>query len=209
MNQNHSVKKRVKRIEIKDYPFSLNFYINFPREEIELEEFGELAYKRLRLLQVIDEAQIQSKLSLDNKKLNDAIRRYLPLNINGDGSNKSLKELYVQRREDYISHFILRLAYCQLKEKREWLIRQESNLFELRWEKLIDERKEFVESLNLKMETVNEKEKNDLKEDLMYSLYRKYLNKEGIENCEKHFKNEVFYKVNYNFNYKYEIFFCN
>jgi DNA primase large subunit len=118
--------------------------------------------------------------------------------------------MYYQRREDLISHYILRLAYCEQEDKKEWFINQECNLFKMRWERNKNnyEKKEFLKTLNLPMEVVSEEEKYKLKDGLlkvliltekMKQLFQKKKKKSNIiknaEYYEDMFNNETYYKI--------------
>lgn len=57
-----------------------------------------------------------------NKDIQQALDMHLPLHSDGD-------QIMEERRKDHISHFVLRLVYCQTEESRRWFLQQEHALF--------------------------------------------------------------------------------
>lgn len=87
-----------------------------PTEDISLQTFEELAIERLNVLRILDQAA-NKNLRIMSEEWKDAIKadltqagltNYLRL-IDGRGDAAA-------RRRDYISHFILRLAYCRTQD---------------------------------------------------------------------------------------------
>uniref|UniRef100_A0A7M4F2Q5 DNA primase large subunit n=1 Tax=Crocodylus porosus TaxID=8502 RepID=A0A7M4F2Q5_CROPO len=77
---------------------------------------------------------------------------------------------YDARRKDHISHFILRLAYCQSEDLRRWFIQQEMDLFRYRFNELSDPLvQQFLEYVNLLYEPISKDVKKRLKDELFMS----------------------------------------
>eukprot|EP00501_MAST-03F_sp_TOSAG23-6_P001327 GSMAST32.ASY1.ANO1.1375.1 assembled CDS len=100
----------------------LSLYTIPPSQDVSLDEFESFAYDRLQVLQAIATAQDQGlkgeEFSAAVKKIHD---RVLRLRFKGD------------ERKDTISHYILRLAYCQTEELRRWFLSNECALFRHRF----------------------------------------------------------------------------
>ena len=80
---------------------ALNLYSRPPTEDVGLSEFEEFAFDRLRLLSAIENARAKGLKGDDLKKtIGKARDEYMPVTEEG-------------LRKDYVSHFILRLAYCR------------------------------------------------------------------------------------------------
>ncbi|KAJ3054937.1 DNA primase large subunit [Rhizophlyctis rosea] len=148
------------------YPFSLNFYTDPPPYELTLNEFETYALARLKVLKTCETARIRSK---DAKKIDEHIEsvvsKELPLARNSQlkGGRVKAKEAYDQRRKDHISHFILRLAYCQTEDLRQWFIKQEVALFDYRFR--IEESAEqeaFLRHIDLGLAPITPEEKQTL-----------------------------------------------
>uniref|UniRef100_A0ACB8GDE6 Uncharacterized protein n=1 Tax=Sphaerodactylus townsendi TaxID=933632 RepID=A0ACB8GDE6_9SAUR len=94
---------------------------------------------------------------------------------------------YDARRKDHISHFILRLAYCQSEDLRRWFIQQEMDLFRYRFHQLSDQLVEnFLEYVNLAYNIIDATERTTIKDQLLNSTPGFNITK--VENM-------VFYKV--------------
>ena len=70
-------------------------------------------------------------------------------------------------REDQVSHFILRIAYCKTEDTRRWFLTQECNLLKLRLEALSDEeRAVFMEKNNISYDIITKNQKDAMKSKL-------------------------------------------
>ncbi|NWS45556.1 PRI2 primase, partial [Probosciger aterrimus] len=133
------------------YPHSLQFYLEPPTESISLVEFESFAIDRLKLLKVVENLGVSYIRGNDvyKTKLEAELRRLkFPY--------KALAEDdYEARRKDHISHFILRLAYCQSEDLRRWFLQQEMDLLRYRFNELTESlRQKFLEHVNLSFEAV-------------------------------------------------------
>eukprot|EP00062_Callorhinchus_milii_P009409 gi/632953210/ref/XP_007892280.1/ PREDICTED: DNA primase large subunit [Callorhinchus milii] len=64
------------------------------------------------------------------------------------------------RRKDHLSHFILRLAYCQTEDLRRWFIQQELDLFRFRFNELpLDKQQQFLKHNDLDYNAITAEEK--------------------------------------------------
>ncbi|XP_058162908.1 DNA primase large subunit isoform X2 [Dasypus novemcinctus] len=139
------------------YPHSLQFYLQPPSENISLIEFENLAIDRVKLLKSIENLGVsymkgseeyQSKLEAEIRKLKFSYR-------------ENLEDEYEPRRKDHISHFILRLAYCQSEDLRRWFIQQELDLLRFRFSILSkDNIQNFLKDSHLQFEAISDEEKN-------------------------------------------------
>ncbi|NXO03477.1 PRI2 primase, partial [Rhinopomastus cyanomelas] len=150
----------------EQYPHSLQFYREPPTENISLAEFESFAVDRLRLLKVVENLGVsyvrtsefyKTKLEAELRKLKFPYKALA-------------EEDYEARRKDHISHFILRLAYCQSEELRRWFLQQEMDLLRYRFNELTDVlRQKFLEHVNLSFEAISEDVKNELADELCAS----------------------------------------
>uniref|UniRef100_A0A3P8VT54 DNA primase large subunit n=1 Tax=Cynoglossus semilaevis TaxID=244447 RepID=A0A3P8VT54_CYNSE len=127
------------------YGQTLQFYGQPPLENVSLIEFETFAVERLKLLKAVENLGVRHlKTSEDyEKKLQQELRSSIGLSD------------YDKQRKDHISHFILRLAYCQTEDLRRWFIQQEVDLFRFRFNLLLPKQKlEFLHRNNLKYDTV-------------------------------------------------------
>uniref|UniRef100_A0A3P9IV28 DNA primase large subunit n=1 Tax=Oryzias latipes TaxID=8090 RepID=A0A3P9IV28_ORYLA len=155
------------------YVQPLQFYGEPPLENISLAEFETFAVERLKLLKTVENLGVsyvkhgsQYKLKMDNEL------RLLHFPYRPDTKPLTGPSEFEKRRKDHISHFILRLAYCQTEDLRRWFIQQEVDLFRYRFTDLPPQQKlEFLHKNNLKYNTLSDKEKNELSDKLLMSSY--------------------------------------
>ncbi|XP_069582822.1 DNA primase large subunit isoform X3 [Ranitomeya imitator] len=130
------------------YLFSLQFYQLPPTENISLTEFETFAIERLKLLKTIENLGVSYvKGSPEyNAKLEAELRK---LKFSYSASKDEMNDkVYDERRKDHISHFILRLAYCQSEDLRRWFIQQEMDLFKFRFSLLSKEKVQDLLNFN-------------------------------------------------------------
>lgn len=110
------------RIESEDfdalYPHNVMLYNLPPIQDITLQTFEDLAIERVNLLRIFEQATAKNLRVLSEDWKNEikeemqtaGMKSYLRL-LGGHSSTSP--EDSQARRKDYISHFILRLAYCR------------------------------------------------------------------------------------------------
>lgn len=102
------------------YPSNVILYHIPPTEDISLQLFEELAIERLNVLRILEQAASKNLRILSEEwkdsiltELNQAGLKYYVRLIQGQ------HDLFARRR-DYISHFILRLAYCRTQDLKRY-----------------------------------------------------------------------------------------
>ncbi|KAI3363125.1 hypothetical protein L3Q82_011777 [Scortum barcoo] len=158
------------------YGHALQFYGQPPLENISLSEFEAFAVDRLKLLKTVENLGVShvklsevysKKLENEFKNLNFPYRTDVDERKSQSGPNE-----YDKRRKDHISHFILRLAYCQTEDLRRWFIQQEVDLFRYRFSDLSAKHKlEFLHRNNLQYDTISVEEKKAMQDKLVNSSY--------------------------------------
>ena len=108
-------------------PHNCLFYILPPLIDVSLKEFEDLAIERLKLLRIVEQAGVKFPkiLSEEWKKhikdeLNIAGLKHFVRLLNGNGTTQTVEQDLYARRRDYLSHFILRFAYCRSEDLRRW-----------------------------------------------------------------------------------------
>ncbi|KAI1707015.1 eukaryotic and archaeal DNA primase, large subunit domain-containing protein [Ditylenchus destructor] len=144
-----------------DANHNLSLYTHAVGETITLLEFQELGQARLKVLK-----KIGSALDLYRKEYLKEITTHMPLVVLACSPD----ELAEERRKDTISHFILRLAFCQSQEQSAWFVRQETELFKMRFQlEPIGCIMQFLRLNKIDLEPVSESEKKAIAYDLMQS----------------------------------------
>ncbi|XP_018604760.1 DNA primase large subunit [Scleropages formosus] len=162
-------KKGVENPQTELYGHCLQLYTQPPLENISLVEFEQFAVDRMKLLKTVENLGVTHiKTSEDySKKLHAEIS-----SLNFPHRTEAVASEYEKRRKDHISHFILRLAYCQTEDLRRWFIQQEMDLFRHRFNDLSPKSKsDFLHRNSLQYETISVEEKKSLMEKLINSSY--------------------------------------
>lgn len=103
-------------------PHNCLFYILPPLNDVSLKDFEDLAIERLKLLRILEQASVKFPKVLSDEwknhvinELNIAGLKYFVKLLRGNGNSE--QEMNARRR-DYLSHFILRFAYCRSEDLR-------------------------------------------------------------------------------------------
>ncbi|XP_051503574.1 DNA primase large subunit-like [Myxocyprinus asiaticus] len=158
------------------YDHCLQFYGQPPLENISLSEFETFAVERLKLLKTVENigvSYVKNSEQYTRKLDAEFSSLYFPYRMElGERKVQGGPSEYEKRRKDHISHFILRLAYCQTEDLRRWFIQQEMDLFRYRFSCLSSKHKtDFLHKNNLKYETVSAEEKKSIRDKLINSSY--------------------------------------
>ncbi|XP_076240348.1 DNA primase large subunit [Calliopsis andreniformis] len=159
------------------YQHDLQMYDFPPTGEIPFTEFQQLGMERLKLLQHVESNAIRTdfktleerKQNLSTTLIKDGLKYFAHL-LYAKGCQSSTETDLQYRKKDHISHFIMRLSYCQDPTQQMWFINQEVELFKLRFSSL---NKEGVEKLlnthNISCQQITQEEKNEIREELRSS----------------------------------------
>ncbi|OQR76876.1 DNA primase large subunit-like [Tropilaelaps mercedesae] len=165
-NQNRRIGAPLKshRLGTKQCKFTLIDMYENPGDLLpdfcDIEKFYKAAYDRLQVLQTLQqvseriarnspEFQLELLKRLKEQKLKDWV---IPSQKTDGGFN--------DKQVDVMSHFTLRLAYCQSEDLRRWFLQWETELFRLRLERETSEVvRLFQEDWNLTFDLVDIKEK--------------------------------------------------
>ncbi|XP_040033779.1 DNA primase large subunit [Gasterosteus aculeatus] len=169
-------KKSLTNTQTELYRHHLQFYDQPPLENISLGEFEAFAVDRLKLLKTVENVGVSYLKGSDqysNKLVSELKSLNFPYRPDADDRKPQTgPSEHDKRRKDHISHFILRLAYCQTEDLRRWFIQQEVDLFRHRFDELSPQQKlELLNRNNLQYATTSVKEKILLKDELLNSSY--------------------------------------
>ena len=103
-------------------PHNCLFYILPPLIDVSLQDFEDLAIERLKLLRILEQAGVKHPKVLSKEwkehvtdELNLAgLKHFLRLTKGNENTDQAMNA----RRRDYLSHFILRFAYCRSEDLR-------------------------------------------------------------------------------------------
>lgn len=127
-----------------------------------------LAVERLKLLRIVEQAGLKHpKLYSEDwenyikNELNIAGLKYFARLFTGNGNTDH--DMFARRR-DYLSHFILQLAYCRSEELRRWFVAREMEIFRYKFSKLSkDAIKELVETYEIGYRPINDDQKQEIR----------------------------------------------
>ncbi|GAB9467772.1 DNA primase [Globisporangium polare] len=134
----------------------LSMYNEPPHIEVSLEEFEEFAIDRLHVLKAVENFRLRSVTMKDREvRLDKTLNKHLPLRAAPGNSIRAEQDV----AKDELSHFFLRMAFCQTEELRRWFLSQESTLFRYRLDKMTREEKlHFMKTNGLSYQEATPKE---------------------------------------------------
>lgn len=110
------------------YPIGMMLYHLPPTQDITLQMFEDLAVERLKVLRILEQASSKNHRYMSDEwkeaildELNlQKLKSYARLIQHGGGmaTGPKKEQDLVARQRDYVSHFILRMAYCKSEDLR-------------------------------------------------------------------------------------------
>lgn len=168
------------------YPLDLTMYSEPPDERIAIDDVREMTLERLKLFRAFEIASakvnkgIFFKDSVINEMTKQNLKYFMPL-------VKGYSDAEI-RKKDYLSHYMLRLCYCQNVEYRKWFLARELEFFKIKFNNI--DRKEdievFMKKNNLNYPPISEEEKKSILQDLVNSTSR-YVNLDSVNIYKVHF----------------------
>lgn len=105
----------------------LSLYNEAPLVEVSLEQFEEFAIDRLHVLKAVENYRLRSVQMKDREgRLEKTLNKHMPLRSAAPRRRGQAED---DTAKDVLSHFFLRMAFCQTEELRRWFLTQESTLF--------------------------------------------------------------------------------
>jgi len=145
-------------IEGADFECPVQLYNTLPMyEDIDLEHIKEITKQRQRALNIIDSVYADSEDQEAIKgKLDQKFRSEKNVRLLGIESPTPTEE---ERKNDAISHWMLKLAFCKIPDLKQWFVRNEVNLFRFRFNRLTSKAKfKFFELSKFNLESINKSE---------------------------------------------------
>lgn len=135
----------------------LSLYNEPPDVEVSLEQFEQFAIDRLHVLKAVENYRLRSVTMKDREvRLEKTLNKHMPLRSAGLSKSDQAED---DAAKDVLSHFFLRMAFCQTEELRRWFLSQESALFRYRLDQLTRQEKiEFMKLNGLSYEEATPKE---------------------------------------------------
>ncbi|XP_055616222.1 DNA primase large subunit [Toxorhynchites rutilus septentrionalis] len=155
-------------------PHNVCLYVIPPMVDLSISEFESLALERLKVLRILEQVTAKNikllseegREAIFNELKHEGLKSYVRL---CEGNHSKEQDISARRR-DYLSHFILRFAYCRSEELRRWFITREMELFRLKFAGLSAlDVKEFVQKYDMSYTPLTSDEKNEIKDGLYES----------------------------------------
>jgi hypothetical protein len=125
------------RLRLSMQPINLKFYGTPPSQEVTIDEFIKSGDDRLAVLNYLHQAELKRVQLKIKAKKGDVHLSDLLHNLQSSCSNILIQHHMNNESWDTLSHFVLRLAFCQNEQKRRWFLERETALFQFRLEHML------------------------------------------------------------------------
>lgn len=106
------------------YPHNVMLYTTPPTHDITTDQFQSLVTERLAVLRILEQASAKQLRYLSDEWKEDVRAELANQKLKGyqrllqSGSSKNTEADVQARQDDYVSHFLMRLAYCRSQDLR-------------------------------------------------------------------------------------------